>query len=221
MANEQLVAAAQLLQNHYGRLDVDSYRGWPGVVQFLLERLLSKAKFAKAWPEIAESWLMSVEDVAAVPRSELLELLQPYGGSPSTVALLHRLAVWWQRQVETGETPFEPGAFAGEAAWAELARQDTIWVTRLFSVLGGLRKMPVNRGVWRVACRHRWMSWHEDPEEIPGYFEQGVAETPWGVGQLGEWLIQVGDDYCGTKPKCAGCPLEPLLGENGVCEPAE
>ena len=221
MANERLLEAGELLQTHYGRLDFDNYREWPGLVQFLLERILSRSKFAKAWPEIADSWLMSVDDVARGTRSELLELLQPHGGNASTIALLHRLAVWWQRQVDQGEAPFETGSLHLETAWEELSRQDAVLITRLFSVMGGLRKMPVNRGVWRVACRHRWLSWHDDPAEVPGYFEQGVADSAIEVGQLGEWLIQVGDDYCGPKPKCAGCPLEPLLGESGVCEPEE
>lgn len=222
MADERLLAAADLLQTHYGRLNLETYRdGWAGLVRFTLERQLSAAKFAKSWPEIEASWVLSVEEVARGTRGELLEFLQPFGGNATAVAVLHRLAVWWQQQIERGLTPFDSDNSNLEASWSELSQHDRIGITRLFCVIGGLQKYPLTRASWRVACRHRWLSWYDDSDEIPEFFEQGLRETPIELGQFAEWLIQVGDDYCGPKPKCAACPLQPLLGLRGICEPDE
>lgn len=222
MSDERLLAAAERLQSHYGRLDLDVYRtGWGGLVRFVLERLISKAKFAKAWPELAAGWLMSVEEVAGGSRAELMELLKPHGGSATTVALLHRLAVWWQRQVDAGQIPLDSTQSNLEADWTELSSHDSIWITRIFCVIGGLTKFPLTRATWRVACRHRWLSWYDDPGEAPAFFEQGAKDTSIELRQLAEWLIRVGDDHCGPTPKCTGCPLEPLLGSQGICEPGE
>ncbi|MES2791779.1 MAG: hypothetical protein V4719_19320 [Planctomycetota bacterium] len=222
MADERLLAAADLLQTHYGRLDMDTYRdGWGGLVKFTLERQISKAKFPKAWPEIEASWIMAVEEVARGTRSELLDFLQSHGGNVTSVAVLHRMAVWWQQQLDQGLTPFDTANSSLESAWSELSAHDRIWITRLFCVIGGLEKYPLTRASWRVACRHRWLSWYDESEEIPTFFEQGLRDSSVELGQFAEWLIRVGDDYCGPKPKCALCPLQPLLGPNGVCEPEE
>lgn len=222
MSDERLLAAAERLQAHYGRLDLDEYRGtWAGLTRFILERLISKPKFAKAWPEISTGWLMSVDEVARGSRAELLEYLKPHGGSATTVALLHRLAVWWQRKLDAGCSPLEPEQSNRETDWAELSAHDSIWITRVFCVIGGLQRFPVTRAAWRVACRHRWLAWHDDPCEAPAFFEQGTADSSFELGQLAEWLIRVGDDYCGPTPKCSGCPLQPLLGPNGICEPED
>lgn len=222
MADERLLAAADLLRSHYGRLELDLYRdGWVGLVRFLLERQLSPSKFAKAWPEIESSWIVAVEEVARGTRGDLLEFLQPHGGNATSVAVLHRLAVWWQEQVDRGQTPFEAGNSHLESAWSELAAHDRTWITRVFCVIGGLQKYPLTRASWRVACRHRWLSWHDESDEIPEFFEQGLRDSPIELGQFAEWTMQLGDDYCGPKPQCTQCPLQRLLGPNGICEPDE
>ncbi len=222
MADDRLLAAAELLQAHYGRLDLETYRdGWRGLVRFVLERQLSPAKLARAWPEIETSWVLSVDEVARGTRGELLEFLQPYGGNATLVAVLQRMAAWWQQQLDDGLTPFDTNTSTLESAWSELSAQDRTWVTRLFCVIGGLKKYPLTRASWRVACRHRWLSWYDDSAEIPEFFEQALRDSPIELGQFAEWLIQVGDDYCGPKPKCTACPLLPLLGPAGICEPDE
>ena len=222
MTDEHLLAAAELLQSHYGHLDLESYRdGWSGLVRFTLERQLSQAKFAKTWPEIEGSWVLSVEDVARGTRSELLEFLKGHGGTATSVSVLHRVAVWWQRQVERGQTPFEAEDSRLDAAWFKLSAQDQVWITRIFCVIGGLQRYPLTRASWRVACRHRWLSWSDDSNEISEFFEQGLRDSPIELGQFAEWLIRIGDDYCRPTPQCAECPLRPLLGPSGICEPEE
>ncbi len=224
MSDERLLAAADLLQSHYGRLDLATCRdGWPGLVRFVLEREISQTKFTRAWPEIEASWVLSVEEVAGGTRGELLEFLKPLGGNATCVSVLHRMAGWWQQQLDQGQekTPFDAPTSHLEFAWSKLATQDRIWITRLFCTLGGLQKYPLTRASWRVACRHRWLSWHDDSEEIPEFFEQALSDSHIELGQFAEWMIQVGDDYCGPKPKCAACPLQPLLGPDGICEPDE
>ena len=222
MADERLLAAADLLQTHYGRLDLDTYRdGWQGLVRFVLEREISPKKFAQAWPGIEASWVLSVEEVARGTRGERLEFLQPHGGNATCVSILHRMAGWWQQRLDQGESPFDATSSQLESAWSKLAKQDRIGITRLFCTIGGLQKYPLTRASWRVACRHRWLSWYDDSEEIPEFFEQGLRDSHIELGQFAEWLIRVGDDYCGPKPKCAQCPLQPLLGPDGICEPDE
>ncbi len=220
MADERLISAARLLEQHYCRTDLEAYRsGWGGLVRFVLERTLSAKKFTKSWPDLDESWLLSAAEVAQSQRSDLLEFLEPHGISVTTVAMLHRLARWWQHEIDAGRTPFESGHWSLESQWEELSTHDPIWITRIFCVIGGLKKYPLTRATWRVACRHSWTSWHDDPSEAPEFFESGATDGTYELGQLAEWFTQVGDDYCGPKPKCVECPLVSLLGPNGPCEP--
>ena len=220
MPNERLLVAAKLLQGHYSQVDLLAYRsGWAGLARFVLERMLSRKKFTAAWPELEPSWLLSVPEVSQANRSALFELLNPHGVSATNVALLHRLACWWQGQLDSGVSPWDSSRSSLEAQWEDLSAHDPIWITRIFCVIGGLQKFPLTRANWRVACRHNWISWHDEPSEAPTFFESGSNDSSYELGRLAEWLIQVGDDYCSPKPKCAGCPLEPLLGPNGPCEP--
>lgn len=220
MTDERVLTAAQLLERRYGRLDLEAFRsGWEGLVRFVLERALSPKKLDKARSALADSWLFAVDEVAQSTRSDLLELVESHGISSEIVALLHRLAIWWQRELDEGRTPLQPNSAGLEEQWEELSARDRNWITRIFCVIGGLNKFPLSRGIWRVACRHGWLSWHDAAEEVSGFYESAAADQPYEPGQLAEWFLQLGDDYCGPKPKCVGCPLESLLGPNGPSEP--
>lgn len=220
MSDERFNTAAVQLQQYYGRIDTGTYRsGWEGTLRFLLERMLNAKKFQRAWPELKDSWLNSPLSVAQAPRADLFELLEPYGVSAANVALLHRLARWWHAQEESGATPFSTSPVTLESQWEELSTQDRVWITRLFCVVGGLNRFPVTRAVWRVACRHKWQSWHDDPSETPALFESGNGDRRYDQAEFAEWMIRVGEDFCGPKPKCATCPLQSLLDPDGPCDP--
>jgi hypothetical protein len=227
MSDGDFLRAIELLERHYGRLDLDACRlNWAGSVRFVLERQWSATKFAKIWPELSETWLVDVEEVARCRREELWEFLQNHECNASLVAFLHKLAIWWQAEVEQGRDPLDStfqatDADSEEAAteWQKLVvRQDRSLATRLACVIFGARQFPITRGIWRVACRHEWISWHDDPADAPGFFEAQLARVPIDFAQVSEWLIQVAEDYCGGKSKCPTCPLLPLLGPNGPCE---
>lgn len=220
--------AAELLEKHYGRIDLDACRAdWLGCVRFLLEREWSAAKLAKSWPELSESWLIDVDEVARSRREELWEFLQGQGFSASLVAFVHKLAIWWHRETEQGRDPLRSTFVTANddpdepaSAWQkEVVRQDRGLAARLACVVFGARQFPMSRGIWRVGCRHQWISWHDDPAEAPDFFEHAISRLPVDFAQGAEWLIQLGEDFCTPKPKCVSCPLLPLLGPNGPCEP--
>lgn len=222
MADERMLDMVRLLEQRYGRTDWDQYRSsWSGLVQFVLERAVSGKKFPKAWAALEESWLLSAEDVAQASKSDLFELVEPYGISAEIVALLHRLAIWWQREIDAGCTPFQGSRSELESQWEELSIRDANWITRIFCGLGGLNKFPMSRGIWRIACRHGWLSWHDEPDELSSFYGQLAINQGLEPGQLAEWIIQTGDDYCKARAKCVGCPLESILGPSGPCEPPE
>ncbi|MDB5388404.1 MAG: nth 3 [Planctomycetaceae bacterium] len=223
-------SAIDLLERHYGRIDLDVYRcNWQGCVRFVLERQLSRTKFTQAWTELGESWLCDVQEVARCRREELWEFLQQYDCSASLVAFLHKLAVWWQEQIDLGQDPLEsidPTQFRPDSdddtppsTWSkDVARQDRSLANRVACVVFRSQHLPLTRGIWRIACRHQWTSWHDDPSETAEFFEQRLRSPAIDFAQLSEWLIQVGEDFCRTKPKCATCPLLSILGPDGPCE---
>lgn len=223
--------AISLLERHYGRIDVDAYRqDWRSCVRFILERQWPPTKFAKIYPDLQDTWLNDVADVAACRREELWEFLQLHGCSATLVAFLHKLAQWWQNQIDQGRDPLESPASEFQrsdcdtdspaSTWQRVvARQDRGLAARLACVVFGSRQFPITRGIWRVACRHSWMAWHDDPTDATGYFDVELAKTPASFAQATEWLTRVGEDFCGAKPKCESCPLMPLLGTSGPCEP--
>lgn len=235
MSLDEMTHAIDLLERHYGRLDLEDYRSsWASCVRFILERQMSVSKFAKAWPELTESWLCDVQEVARVRREELWELLQTQGISASLVAFLHKLAKWWQDQIEQGHDPLESDfvrvevdsdesdAIMSQSEWhREVFRQDRTLAGRVACVIFGARQFPMTRGVWRVSCRHQWTSWHDDAGDASSFFEQFLAHSPVDFAQFAEWMILVSADFCGAKPKCQTCPLQPLLGPGGPCEPEE
>jgi len=231
MSQDELTRAVDLLERHYGRLGLEEYRsGWPGCLRYILERQLSKSKFIKAWPELEDSWLNNVQELAQARREELWDFLQQFGVSASLMAFLHKLAKWWINQVAQGRDPLETefvrvdseefDIATSRTEWQrEVMRQDRTLAARLACVVFASRQFPATRAVWRVACRHQWVSWQDDPLETAGLFEQFLARSQVDFAQFAEWMIQVGEEFCGAKPKCLTCPLQSVLSPSGPCEP--
>lgn len=230
--------AAEMLEQHYGRFDFDEWRSsWAACVHYVLDTQWSSSKLAKAWPELCETWLTQVDETAQAKREELWELLKPHGASASLVAFLHKLARWWQSQVRQGIDPLEneyghalqtiqDGNDLEEelpkSEWhREVVRQDRTLANRLACAVFGAHQFPITRGIWRVGCRHDWISWHDDPQETAGFFEHQASRGTVDFAQFAEGLIRVAEDFCGAKPKCGDCPLGPLLGPGGPSEPDE
>lgn len=211
---------AERLDAEYGRRNWDQYRnGWPGLLLFILERSMARGKFSSNWAAISDSWLTTSSDVASAKRGEIEELLKPLGASASTIALLHKVAIWFHEtqpderdlsRVVLDELPeSEP----------QLVAVGPAWTLRILSGVFGLRLVALTSGGWRVGARHRWFDWDEVPEQAMETCMVLADQFSVDPAQVTEWLTELGADYCGSTPKCSGCPLEPFLGPSGPCEP--
>jgi endonuclease-3 related protein len=69
----------------------------------------------------------------------------------------------------------------------------------------------------RVLQRHGWMKAPTRYEAVQQLFHTGL---PLDVGLFNEFhalVVRVGKEYCRSKPRCDGCPLQPLLPVTGPC----
>jgi endonuclease III related protein len=69
----------------------------------------------------------------------------------------------------------------------------------------------------RIFSRHGWCAHSIGYENLRALFERRL---PADVALFREYhglIVYTGKEYCRPKPRCAGCPLEPLLGRGQPC----
>jgi endonuclease-3 related protein len=63
----------------------------------------------------------------------------------------------------------------------------------------------------RVCSRHGWCNQKASYNEIARLFTDNLPEDVQLFNEYHALIVRLGKEHCNTTPKCAGCPLEPLL----------
>lgn len=219
-----LATAVELLERHYRWLEVEEPEGsWQQGCRVLLEKRGKETSEKKRMEEVWEgSCLASAEETATTSLAELQEQFGQWKLPEKSAGSVLGLARWWVNNVREDDPLLE--RWDDETLRRELRTAKGVsneQADRIALAVFGRRVLPLNRTVVRVGCRHRWIGWEADDEEWQGLFQQGVREGDSSAVEWGTWLLQVGKDFCGPKPKCESCPLASLLPEGGPDEPLE
>lgn len=80
---------------------------------------------------------------------------------------------------------------------------------------GGHPVFVVDAYTRRVAGRHGWTDPTADYDALRSWFEGRLPREAPLYNQLHAEIVMAGKDHCRPSPRCASCPLEPLLPRGG------
>ena len=83
---------------------------------------------------------------------------------------------------------------------------------------GGHPTFVVDAYAARILVRHEWIDPKADYQQIKQFFERRLEPDAPLFNEFHALIVAVGKDHCKSKPLCAGCPLEPMLPQNGPCQ---
>ncbi|HAB13852.1 MAG TPA: hypothetical protein DCE47_19405 [Planctomycetaceae bacterium] len=215
MSTQRLAEAIEKLRGSYGGPEAEfaarPLRRWSTLVDVVAGE--PKAKI----PDSPRVPLDQPEPLLDLPVEALQEALKVTGRDQRRAGALQALANWW------------PGDDADES-WCEDHERRRMELTairgvghelvdRILLLVLGLPAMPLSRAALRVGCRHGWSGLESEYDEWQHLFRR-AAELADSTLPEAWWLInRVGRSHCGSRPRCDGCPLEPLLPEGGPYEP--
>ena len=206
----------------YGCLEPAEPPGrWTTVVCVVLERLDAAARADRERRGVNHSVLASPSDVAEAEEELIAASLAQVGRPPRKAGVLRRLARWWLTHFEDDS---EVGPWAGPT---EQVREELVHLPgvsleladRLLLFVGDHLVYPIDRSTMRICCRHGWMAAADEYEEWQSFFVIGLDGDTARLREFSLAAGRIGKNHCGRTPSCDGCPLQPLLPENGPCEP--
>ena len=218
---EPVKRAYQRLLDHFGPQD-----WWPGdsplevMIGAVLTQNTNWKNVEKAIANLRDADLLDVDALYELPTEELAELIRPAGYYRLKADRLHNLITLLVERyggsiesmrsldiVDLREQLLSVNGVGPETADAIL--------------LYALRRptFVVDTYTHRVAARHGWIDFSAGYDELQELFG---SRLPLDAAMFNEYhalLVRVGKQHCGRRPKCEGCPLEPMLADGGPLEP--
>ena len=232
MNDQQFAQFRQIMDESLGRLAPEKDQShWQILVGIVLDRRRRGRGRQQMTPDESpqHSLLSSAAACASASLTSLSLELEQNGDPGKSAALLVDLARWWTRSVVV-----DPDADVTDC----LRPPDRPTVTStaieaLYTVTGVGRELadriqlfalkrpvaPVGRHQQRIFCRHGWLDVTTEVEEWQATLLAWSRALDVDLGQLTRWLDATGERWCGPKPKCAACPLAPLLPAAGAIDP--
>ncbi|MBI3863747.1 MAG: hypothetical protein HY290_17810 [Planctomycetia bacterium] len=219
MANDTWQIAAELLARHYGLPDPPGPPGaWTTLVRIALEPARPPRK-PRDWSWIAESSLGDPHAIVEQGPGRLAEVLEEAEQPATRARALHALAGWWLRSFGDSDA-LEVLPLRSVEFWQEDLRAipGVNWelADRILLFVGGRSVYPLDQGSLRIAARHGWMDLESEYDDWQSFLTSSRRDAAPDVAKRSRWLALAARDFCGTEPKCAECPLKPLLPPRGV-----
>ena len=212
MIREQLLEIYGLLLERFG-----PQHWWPGQTPFevvggaILTQNTSWANVAKAITNLKAAGRLDPIELHEVELTELEQLIRPAGYFRVKAKRLRNFTQWLFDRYE-----------------GRLERLDEIDTRRLREELLGVSGIgpetadsillyALNRPIFvvdtytaRVAVRHRLIEPDITYDQLQDLFQSNLEPDVQFFNEFHALLVHVGKDFCKPKPKCQGCPLEPL-----------
>lgn len=215
MSSRRLGEAIELLQSAYGTNPSGLAELAPRRWRTLLDVVAGASGRGKAdEPGIA---LSDPEAVLTAPLEVVGDALKRTGRDRRRAAALKALAAWWPGDVP--QTTWCDSEVSRRAELTAIRGVGPELVDRILLFVLEMGTMPLSRGALRVVCRHGWCGMESEYEEWQHIFRQASEVAGTTLKETSVLFARVGRDHCGSRPRCDGCPLEPLLPEGGVYEP--
>jgi endonuclease-3 related protein len=75
----------------------------------------------------------------------------------------------------------------------------------------------IDKYTWRMLVRHAWIGRTTRYDQMQKFFQRRLPADAAQFGEFHALLVRLGNDRCGARPRCDGCPLESLLPGGGPC----
>ena len=187
----------------------------PGRFSTLVDVVAGPEKFKPDGEEAIP--LDRAEELVDLPLEVLQETLKKTGRDSRRAAALLGLAAWWP-----GDDPEEAWRDDHQRRREELTAIRGIGhelVDRILLVVLEVPTMPLSRSALRIGCRHGWSGLESEYDEWQHLFGHSSEVSGIPLRQIDLLINWIGQSHCGPRPKCEGCPLEPLLPDGGPYEP--
>jgi endonuclease III len=226
-------AVCAVLDDHFGH-PPSTFEGqspFETMLAVVLDRASGPARVAGALEALGGAGLLTPERLA---QADAIEIGDALGGagvalSARAVAPLWRLAQWLVSRHAGRVEALLDSRRSTDSIRAELAAIRGIGPVGadaivLFAL--GRPTYPVDRATFRVLVRHGWLGPEEGYEESRELLLDRATASARGYGHDAARLLarlafnmeRLGSRYCrAAVPRCRGCPLEPLLPDEGAC----
>jgi endonuclease-3 related protein len=197
-------------------------RWWPArtpfevVVGAVLTQNTSWKNVERAIENLRRARALSPRAIASAPRAKLEGWLRPSGYYRVKAMRLREVVRWLGPGANSRVDSLQRGSLA--ALRASLLRVNGVGPETADSILcyaGGRRTFVVDLYTRRVLARHGILPPDATYEETQSYLRERLARSRYVYEEFHALFVAVGNRYCRARPRCEGCPLEPLLPPGG------
>ena len=212
MISKQLTEIYQLLFDHFG-----PQNWWPGETQFeiitgaILTQNTNWANVEKAIANLKSAHLLTPEKLHHLDLSKLAELIRPAGYYNIKAKRLKNFVNWLFQNYDGKLTNL--GNLNTDQLRAELLAIKGVGRETADSIL----LYAFNREIFvidaytaRIAVRHGLIEPEADYERLRELFQSNLPQDIQLFNEYHALLVRLGKEFCKTKAKCTGCPLEKL-----------
>jgi len=212
MISEQLNEIYQLLFDRFG-----PQHWWPGQTQFeiitgaILTQNTNWANVEKAITNLKSADCLTPERLYNLDVSKLAELIRPAGYYNIKTKRLKNFINWLSDNYDGQLANLE--AVDTDQLRAELLAVKGIGYETADSILLYAFERPVfvvDAYTARITFRHRLIEQDANYEQLRELFQSNLPEDIQLFNEFHALLVRVGKEFCKTKAKCSGCPLEKL-----------
>ncbi|MHC4120467.1 MAG: endonuclease III domain-containing protein [Planctomycetota bacterium] len=212
MTRETLTEIYELLYEAFG-----PQNWWPGETPFevmagaVLTQNTNWTNVEKAIANLKSAECLSPEGLGRIDLPHLAELIRPAGYYNLKAKRLKSFVDWLigdyegkvenLRSVDTGQLRTELLAIKGVG-------RETADSILLYAL--GRPIFVVDAYTARIAVRHGLIEAGADYEQLRELFESNLPEDTQLFNEYHALLVRVGKEFCRTKARCPGCPLEEL-----------
>ena len=207
MSRPDLTRLAESLRPFVSATAAPPADDWEVLLPLVLERRRRGKKAGRLAP--VESPVLDPQACADLSLAAVEEELRELGYSEQSAPVLLALSRW-RRDCDSARSASDRLEHV-KGVGRELA--DRI---RLFVL--GESVAPVGRAQVRICCRHGWLDMQTELDDWQSTLRGWADGMNVELSTLIRALDEIGARWCGPRPKCLGCPLEPLLPDGGPIE---
>lgn len=198
---------------------------WPGDSPFeiMLGAILTQntawANVEKAIANLRQAGLLSCRAILALPDGDLAGLIRPAGYFNVKSLRLKALCRFIEQSGHAGD-PARLGRIGtmDQVRRALLAvngvGEETADAILLYAL--GLPVFVVDAYTRRIFTRLGLLHGNETYSGIKSFFEAGLTRDTRLYNEYHALIVRLGKDYCRPRPRCAGCPLQPICPRIGL-----
>lgn len=198
---------------------------WPGETPFevivgaVLTQNTNWKNVEKAIENLRQEGLLDPHALHNLPAEELAEVIRPAGYYRLKAGRLHNVVAYLVGRYDGDlDRMFQQPI---DRLRAELLAVKGVGPETADSILlyaGNLPTFVVDAYTYRLVVRHGWLEPEADYHQIKDFFEGRLDQDAALFNEYHALIVSLGKQFCGTRPKCEGCPLQGMLPAGGPCE---